>query len=570
VFGTASVADSLWHDFKLEVTDGVSALLTVDGSAAGSQTGSYPGFDSLLDAAAIGAFFASSASAAFFFTGQIDEQSLWYDVDSGAEPTTPYSTSATHLQALWHFDSDVVDSKGATGAPTSAALSGPTTGATGAVSAVFTITIDAPATGTITFTPAGTVGSVAFSPASPQITAGNSTVTFTATPSIDGAHVISITNSGGLVNANTLTYTTSSAVIYDRVDATDPIGGQSIMVLVPNSNSANPYNSSNPTKVIYYSHGVGEDQTALLSDSLKTTVVTALLNAGYILAGTNAHGNNFGVQSAVDDYAALDKYVRANYNVVNVAIWSQSMGGLTGLLLLAQNKVRGCVGWLGTYPITSLNAAYTGAGAASFTSSINTAYGITGIGNSTYANKTYGHDPLLMNAIAFRNVPMRFYASTGDTVVLKSANTDLFQALISTSCRENVIVACTGDHGDPSHFDATSYVDFFDRCFATVVATSGIAAGGTATSTRTISVTLTDASNVPLINLTGLKVAWFDQSAVSSLSAPTYQTSGATTNSSGVLSVTSISSRLSPGGTGLLAVSSSTGDLVSLGTQVVS
>jgi hypothetical protein len=329
------------------------------------------------------------------------------------------------------------------------------------------------------------------------------------------------------------------------------------MVLVPNAYSAVPYNAANPTPVIMYAHGMGEDQTGLLTDSLKATVVTALLNAGYILAGTNAHGANWGNQAGVNDYAALDQYLRLNYNVSNVCIWSQSMGGCAGLLALAQNKVRGVVGWLGTYPVCSLSAAYTGTGNANFSTSITTAFGITGSGIYTYTNQTYGNDPLIKNAIAFRNVPMRFYASPSDTYVLKSANTDLLHALVVGSCRESTIVVCTGDHGDPSHFDATSYTAFFARCFANAVPTTGSPFDQPA-ATKTVTITLVTTANSPQANLTSLKWAFFDQATPSSFDHPTDYGSTETTDGSGVLVIT-VHTTLSAGGIGWLTVTNSDG-----------
>lgn len=94
--------------------------------------------------------------------------------------------------------------------PTTDTLTGPTSGTTGSASTNFTITLDHPAVSTITFTPAGTVGTNTFSPTNPQITAGNSTVTFTDTAASDGTHVISVTNNGGLTDIGTVNYVTTT------------------------------------------------------------------------------------------------------------------------------------------------------------------------------------------------------------------------------------------------------------------------------------------------------------------------------------------------------------------------
>lgn len=248
--------------------------------------------------------------------------------------------------------------------------------------------------------------------------------------------------------------------IYDQVNTTDS-QGTSVMILVPNATATNPYNAGNPTGTIIYAHGVGEDQTALVSDSLKSGCVATLINAGYLMAGTNDAG--WGTQSSIDCYLRLNILMRANYNVSNVCVWSQSMGGLAGLMTLTQLST--VIGWLGTYPICSLSAAYNGTGGTDFSSNINTAFGITGTGGNTYALLTSGFDPLLRNAFDYGTVPMRFYASPSDTVVGKTQNSDAFHSWISSTRRESTVVACTGNHGDPSHFQPSDYAAFFARCF---------------------------------------------------------------------------------------------------------
>lgn len=347
--------------------------------------------------------------------------------------------------------------------------------------------------------------------------------------------------------------TDSAGVIYDRVDTTDTVAAQNIMVLVPNASATTPYNSANPTPVILYTHGLGEDQTGLLTETVKQACVLALLNAGYILVSSNARGNDFGTQAAVDDYAAAAKYVRDNYNVSGVAIWAQSMGGLTGLMAVTQNKIPGLVGLLATYPICSLSANYTTAGGTNYSSYINTCFGITGSGIATYANKTYGNDPILKPASAFRHLPMRFYASASDTVVLKSVHTDVMQAIVAGSCRESDIVVCSGTHGDSSHFDPTSYLAFFARCFATPVATSGMLGGVKPTTTKTATVTLQSKAGALRANLTGLNWRWSDTQGVVIDSG-----TGETTDASGVFSVT-VHTALAAAGIGHLDIDNSTG-----------
>ena len=355
------------------------------------------------------------------------------------------------------------------GAATSYTLTGPATGATASASSPFTLTPNGTYTGTITPAVSGITGT--FNPASLTWAGDNSVKTFTFTPSSQGAGTISASSSPGLTNPGSVTYTSTAPLPYAETDATAPAYGQNVMVLVPNSFSAVPYNAANPTTLVIYAHGAGETERGMLTDSLKSATVTAMINAGYILAGSAAHGTqNWGNQASVDDYADLYNYCAQNYNVGKVIVWGQSMGGLDSLLTLAENKVPNVVGWIGTYPVCNLANLYS---LGTYTGAINTAYAITGTAPATYANQTYGHDPSLKWGAAFRSLPMRFYASPGDSVVPKANNTDVLAALVTTSSREHSVVVCSGNHGDPSHFQPSDYLAFMSRCLASPVSNAG-------------------------------------------------------------------------------------------------
>lgn len=228
---------------------------------------------------------------------------------------------------------------------------------------------------------------------------------------------------------------------------------QNIRITVPKS-----YDSAVGAPMIMCNHGSGDGEQSVFTDSNLRTVVNALLDAGYIVASTGAHGNNWGNQASIDDHYELYNYVRAHYNVKRTLLMGQSMGGLALLLTLAESRILNIKGWLGIYPVCNLANIY---GLGVYTSQIDTAYGISG-GN--YASKTAGHDPALMAGSAFRNIPMRFYASAGDTAVPKAQNSDALNALLSSNTAEHTVVVCTGNHGDASHFQPSDVVDFFSRC----------------------------------------------------------------------------------------------------------
>ena len=463
---------------------------------------------------------------------------------TGLTASTTYYAHYCHRDAAGN-DSTVSNSASFTTASTSATavtMSGPSGGVSGVASTNFTIGANGVITGTVIVTPSDSASGGTFTPTTVSISSGSPTGTFTYTPASVGAKTVSVTNNGGLINPSNITYTATAPALYVTVTATDTITGQNIMLLVPDAGSSHPYNASNPTPVIIYVHGAGETETGLTADSLKFTCRDALIDAGYILAGSNAHGNNWGNQSSVDDYAALEKYIRANYNVKGVALWGQSMGGLEALSVVAQGKIP-LTGALLTYPVCSLANLY---GLGVYTGAIDTAYGITGAGIATYANKTYGLDPALKPASAFKDTPLRFYASTVDTVVPKAANTDAMQAIVASTRTEAVIVSCTGDHGDTSHFQPSDYVAFFDRCFAAT--------------TRTITLSLVSHAGAAIASAMGLKWAFWESTAPGVLSlAPVAQGVTETTDGSGVL-VISVTTKLASGAVGWLTITDSDGN----------
>lgn len=98
---------------------------------------------------------------------------------------------------------------GAASGPTSYTLTAPSpaTGQPGVASGNFTLTLNAAATGTVTFTPSDGGAGGTFTPSSPQITAGNTSVTFTYTAASAGAKTISTTNGSSLTDPAAVTFT---------------------------------------------------------------------------------------------------------------------------------------------------------------------------------------------------------------------------------------------------------------------------------------------------------------------------------------------------------------------------
>jgi pimeloyl-ACP methyl ester carboxylesterase len=214
--------------------------------------------------------------------------------------------------------------------------------------------------------------------------------------------------------------------------------------------------------LVLYCHGSGELANVWVTDSLKAGVRDTLMGDGHIIAASLAGGNLWGNDTANTHYVNLVNQVTSRFNVTRIVAIFQSMGGTSGFKIVADNLIPNIKGVYCIYPVCNLANLY---GNASFTSAIQSAYGIPGSG--TYATQTAGHDPVLFTTTQLQNftMPMRFTASYGDTVVPRPQNTDQFQPLISPYAKESGIITTTGDHGDASNFIPSDVKAFIDRCF---------------------------------------------------------------------------------------------------------
>lgn len=219
------------------------------------------------------------------------------------------------------------------------------------------------------------------------------------------------------------------------------------------------YATAKPSPLVIYHGGVGETASASRTDALKQSLIQAILDAGYIVAASNAHGDNWGNDDALADYLELYRFTRLCLDISRTVLLSQSMGGCSGLLTAADRPFA-IKGWAGIYPVCDLRSIYDLGG---LTASIKTAYSIAADG-SNYDAQTAGHDPILQPATDYSGLRMRFYASDGDTIVPKADNSDNMAALVGATATEYEVVACSGNHGDASHFQAEDLIAFFDRC----------------------------------------------------------------------------------------------------------
>lgn len=238
--------------------------------------------------------------------------------------------------------------------------------------------------------------------------------------------------------------------------------GNKATIMVPES-----YVPGNPTPLLLVSHGNGASDTCITLSGGPMAITDMALSLGMIVAasdggGTAVIGNS--VQRAAD--LVLLKYLQATYSIGKIILGAQSAGGQATLKHILIDGMSNVVGWIGWYTSWSLaNAADTWATGAGL---IGTAYGVVSPYTSSAANfpaVQAVEGPEVYPLPAFRSLGFRIYASAGDTTMNKAANADAMATRLGASplVREINVVTCTGNHGDPSHFQPYDTMQFIIR-----------------------------------------------------------------------------------------------------------
>jgi hypothetical protein len=247
----------------------------------------------------------------------------------------------------------------------------------------------------------------------------------------------------------------SSDPLYETVDDDDGYG-QDIRLLVSNNT---PVSGSYPLVIYFHDHGDDETEVGDTADA-RIGVIRALLAHGYIVASTNAHSDSgadaWGNDDCLADYEHLYDYCTGEYNISRVMALAEGTGGIAGLLSVAGGAIP-FTGWCGIAPACDLDDMAT----LDWLSEIETAYGITY--PPSWETATAGHNPVALDGDLFP-LRMRFYASNSDVPIDRPSNTDVMHDVVAAYAIEHEVVACTGTHDDPSHFDPLDVVAFFERC----------------------------------------------------------------------------------------------------------
>jgi pimeloyl-ACP methyl ester carboxylesterase len=203
-------------------------------------------------------------------------------------------------------------------------------------------------------------------------------------------------------------------------------------------------------KVVVYTHGSGETADLAFRDPAKQPIFQALLRAGYALAASDAHGDNWGSPASERDTVELARALRGR-GLRDVYVLALSMGGFNGLQLLEHGPVKA---WAGIFPACDLRSVYD---VGIYPGQIRRAYHLPAKGPIAAALRRRSPNAVRPPP----GLPMRFWASPEDRVIPKRANTDVCAALARRAGARVQVTVTRGDHGDPSNYDADGVLKLF-------------------------------------------------------------------------------------------------------------
>lgn len=222
------------------------------------------------------------------------------------------------------------------------------------------------------------------------------------------------------------------------------------------------YDPRKPTPLVLWAHqSVTGESWDPWEEPRVQPVTTALLNAGYAIAGVNDidyPGNSFGNQRGQDHLFKMYKYMIENFNIGPLFFYGASMGGLDMANAIFRRQfptpaAAACVG--GAFDIGHVWDL-----GSPFQASIEAAYSASG--RPDLLTKSVGYDPIRNAGRMFRAVPWRFYTSAGDPYQ-PPAQQNAFKAVIQNFAPESSVILGTGGHLDPSQYQPTDVLDFFER-----------------------------------------------------------------------------------------------------------
>jgi dipeptidyl aminopeptidase/acylaminoacyl peptidase len=207
--------------------------------------------------------------------------------------------------------------------------------------------------------------------------------------------------------------------------------------------------------LVIFTHGYAGSQEQILESSGLFPLRDALTEAGYAIAASNAHGNNFGNPTSINDQVQLLRDAESRLpGTTRVDVVGFSMGGLDALLL-ASNRVVGRPQAVVLLSPVCDQIAYLG---SYFGGSIRVAFGhARGAAPPVIARS----DPERQSPQSFTGSRYWFWMSPYDTTV-PPAQTSSMVAILKAAGADVRYTPLSGNHGDLSSLSPAAIVSWLE------------------------------------------------------------------------------------------------------------
>lgn len=190
-------------------------------------------------------------------------------------------------------------------------------------------------------------------------------------------------------------------------------------------------------RLAVYVHGASQHGTSAVDNQSTARITKALVEAGYVVAASDAGGNAWGSAASIAEYGTLIDTVKQAYGLGRVYVVAESMGGLAGARLAARDDVRA---WAGVFPVCNV-ASLTGPDLLAQISAV-----------------WPSGAPAWTSPVRWPHKPVTVWASAEDTTVPARSNGWACGAVVGAT-----IVHTRGQHGDRSNYDGAAVVELFGR-----------------------------------------------------------------------------------------------------------
>jgi pimeloyl-ACP methyl ester carboxylesterase len=218
------------------------------------------------------------------------------------------------------------------------------------------------------------------------------------------------------------------------------VDGQQAVAIAPGE--------GDPVGLVVFLHGLDDDNGALAEEQKRVDMVDALVAEGYVVAGSDGNFNAWGNEASQQGYVDLAAELAERYGTTDTYLIAESMGGVAGLQILADDRIPDVHGMALISPLVDLDVVL----GTNQEGQVLEAYdGVfpTGVQN-----------PAARPAEDWAGTSMRFYLATEDEVVDNTENAEPFVERVEDVADVSVVV-CEGEHVAPSCFQGEDLAEWF-------------------------------------------------------------------------------------------------------------